>query len=192
VDGSLDSTSEDCSTGIVLAPAEFSDPSEVAIADLENAGTAPEAVFTPGSPGSWTAPEQVQTLTGSSLSAGPSGSAVAQGTHTGVVSGEFGGDGLTALALPTSSGGGAVPSISNWVSCEIGNGFSMGDDPHTLAAYESPNGGDAIALLVDEGADELVRVDLTKMLNPADVPVAGNVCVAGTLPPSVETITPLP
>ena len=47
VSGELDSTSEDCSTGIVLAPAEFSGPSQVTIADIENPGTAPEAVFTP-------------------------------------------------------------------------------------------------------------------------------------------------
>ena len=76
---------------------------------------------------------------------------MAQGTRIGVVAGEFGGDGLTALALPTTSGAGAKPSVSNWVSCEAGNDFSMGDDPHTLAAYQSPNGGDAIALMVNDG-----------------------------------------
>ncbi len=191
VDGVLDSSAEDCSTGIILAPAEDSVPSEVEIADLSN------ATFTAGSPGSWSAPEQVQTLTGSDLSAGPSGSAVAQGTSTGVVAGEFGGDGLTALALPTTSGTGATPAISNWVSCETGpdpsdNPFSMGDDPHTLAAYQSPNGGDAIALLVNEGATEMVRVDLTDMLNPAVVAATGNVCDSGTLPSSAETFIPLP
>ena len=195
--GELDSTSEDCSTGILLAPAEGGNPSGVEVADIQNAGTAPEAVFTPGSPGSWTAPEQFQTLTGSSLAAGASGSAVAQGTHTGVIAGEFGGDGLTALALPTTSGAGATPSIQSWVSCQTGpdpsgNTFFMGDDPHTLAAYQSPNGGDAIALLVNEGATEMVRVDLTAMLNPATVPATGDVCTSGTLPSSVESFIPLP
>ena len=184
----LDSTAEDCSTGIIFAPAEFGNPSQVEISDI----TGSHAVFTPGTPGSWSAPEQVQTLAGSSLSAGPSGSAVAQGTHTGVVAGEFGGDGLTALALPTTSGTGATPAISNWVSCETGNGLFMGDDPHSLAAYQSPNGGDAIALLVNEGATEMVRVDLTDMLNPTIVPAAGNVCASGTLPSSAETFIPLP
>jgi hypothetical protein len=192
--GELDSSAEDCSTGIIFAPAEFSDPSQVEIADI----TKPPAVFTSGTPGSWTAPEQVQTLTGSDLSpAGASGSAVAQGTHTGVISGEFGGDALTALAMPTTSGTGATPAFGNWVSCETGpdpsgNPFTMGDDPHTLAAYQSPNGGDAIALLVNEGATEMVRVDLTDMLNPASVPVTGNVCNSGTLPSSAETFIPLP
>ncbi|MGO8956723.1 MAG: fibronectin type III domain-containing protein [Streptosporangiaceae bacterium] len=187
----LDSSAEDCSTGIILAPAEFSSPSQVEVADISN------ATFTPGSPGSWSAPEQVQTLTGSYLNAGSSGSAVAQGTNTGVVAGEFGGDGLTALALPTTSGTGATPAISNWVTCETGpdpsaNPFSMGDDPHTLAAYQSPNGGDAIALLVNEGATEMVRVDLTAMLNPTIVPATGNVCNSTTLPSSAETFIPLP
>jgi hypothetical protein len=193
----FDSTSEDCSTGILLAPAEFSSPSGVEVADIQNAGTAPQAVFTPGSPGSWTAPEQFQTLTGSTLDAGASGSAVAQGTHTGVLAGEFGGDTLTALALPTTSGAGATPAVQSWVSCQTGtdpggNAFSMGDDPHTLAAYQSPNGGDAIGLLVNAGATEMVRVDLTAMLTPATVPATGDVCTSGTLPSSVESFIPLP
>lgn len=56
--GELDSSAEDCSTGIALAPAEFTDPSNVYIADLT------QATFTAGSPaGTWTAPSQVQTLT---------------------------------------------------------------------------------------------------------------------------------
>jgi hypothetical protein len=190
--GELDSTSEDCSTGILLAPSEGDVPSGVEVADIQNAGTAPEATFTAGSPGSWTAPEQFQTLTGSSLSAGASGSAVAQGTHTGVISGEFGGDTLTALALPTTSGTGATPAIQSWVSCETGNGFFMGLDPHTLAAYQSPNGGHAIAILVNDGATEMVAVDLTAMLNPATVPATGDVCNSGTLPSSVERFIPLP
>ncbi|HET9896753.1 MAG TPA: fibronectin type III domain-containing protein [Streptosporangiaceae bacterium] len=188
---SLDSSAEDCSTGIILAPAEFSGPSAVEIADVS------KATFTPGSPGSWNAPEQVQTLTGSDLSAGPSGSAVAQGTTTGVVAGEFGGDGLTALALPATSGTGATPAIGQWVTCGTGsdpsgNSFSMGDDPHTLAAYQSPNGGDAIALLVNEGATEMVRVDLTSMLNPTIVPATGNVCNNGALPSKAKTFISLP
>ena len=193
VSGVLDSSAEDCATGIIFAPAEFSDPSQVEIADISGSG----AVFTPGTPGSWSAPEQLQTLTGSSLSAGPSGSAVAQGTHTGALAGEFGGDGVTSLALPTTSGTGAVPAIGNWVTCRTGpdpsgNPFSMGDDPHTMAAYQSPNGGDAITLLVNGGATEMVKVDLTDMLNPAIVPATGNVCNSSTLPASAETFIPLP
>jgi hypothetical protein len=175
--GDLDSAGEDCTTGIALAPAEFSGPSKVFIADLT------QATFTPGTPsGTWTAPSQVQTLSESTLSAGASGIAVAQGTHTGVVTGEFGGSSLTAIKLPTTSGSG-TPAISDWVTCSI-SGFSMGNDPHTVTAYQSPNGGDAIGLLANGGATELARVDLTKMLDPTTVPrtVGGHGCASGTLP----------
>src|SRR5262249_45746094 len=120
--GEADSSGEDCSTGIALAPFEFTDPSQVFIADLNDPGTLPNAVFTPGAPGTWTAPSQIQTLAGSHLAAGASAVAVAQGTHTGVVAGEFGGDQVTAISLPAASGGGAVPAIGSWMSCAIGGG----------------------------------------------------------------------
>ncbi len=58
--GELDSSGEDCSTGIALAPVEFSDPTGVYIADLN------QVAFTPGSPGTWAAPSQVQSLSESS------------------------------------------------------------------------------------------------------------------------------
>jgi hypothetical protein len=185
-----DSSAEDCSTGIVLAPSEFSDPSLVFIADISNPAFAP---FTAGSPGTWSAPSQVQTLTGSSLAAGSSGMAVAQGTHTGVVTGEFFGQStLTAIALPATSGGGATPAISNWISCDIGltpDGFpwNNGFDPHTVTAYQSPADGHAIALIANadfftSSATWLARVDLTAMLA---LPASGNVCTSRTLPPTV-------
>jgi hypothetical protein len=191
-----DSSGEDCSTGIVLAPYEFSDPSDVFIADINNPGTAPNAVFTPGSPGTWTAPSQIQTLTGSSLSAGASGVAVAQGTHTGIISGEFDGDAITAISLPTTSGTGAVPAIGNWMTCNVGNDFEMGTDPHSLTAYQSPNGGAAIALLANDGfgagANTLARVDLTAMLALPESAPGSHVCASGTLPASVVSFIALP
>jgi hypothetical protein len=191
--GELDSTAEDCSTGIALAPAEFSAPSSVFIADLT------QATLTPGSPaGTWTAPSQNQILSESDLSAGPTGIAVAQGTHTGFVTGEFGGSAVTALALPTTSGTG-TPAIRDWITCSMsstpdGQPWSEGDDPHTVAAYQSPNGGDAIGLFGNQGATWLARVDLTQMLNPAVVPrdSAGHACASGTLPASVESFMPVP
>ncbi|MFD8146778.1 hypothetical protein [Streptomyces sp. NPDC059708] len=191
-DGELDSAAEDCSTGIIMAPAEFSGPSQVFLADINNPGSAPRAVFTPGTPGTWTAPSQVQTLTGSNLSAGASAASVAQGTHTGVITGEFGGDALTAVAMPTTSGAGAVPAFTNWVTCETGGDFQMGLDPHTLIAYQSPNGGHAIALMVNDGATQMVAVDLTKMLDGTTVPATGNVCDNGTLPATAQTFIALP
>jgi hypothetical protein len=187
----LDSSGEDCSTGIVLAPAEFSGPSDVFIADISNPAFAP---FTPGAPGTWTAPSQVQSLTESILTAGASGLAVAQGTHTGVVTGEFGGDALTAILLPAVSGGGLTPAIGDWITCNIGSGFSNGFDPHTVTAYRSPTNGHAIALLANSSVTTLAVVDLTNMLNQTIVPRTGtgHGCAAGPLPASVVSFVTVP
>ena len=140
--GENDATAEDCSTDIALAPAETSNPSRIFIADLT------QATLMPGSPGTWSAPSQNQTLADSTLFAGPTGIAVAQGTHTGVVTGEWGGNTLTALALPTTSGSG-TPAIQDWVSCSIPPTpdtalWGEGADPHTVAAYQSPSTGHAL------------------------------------------------
>jgi hypothetical protein len=187
--GEGDSAGEDCTTGIALATGEFSSPSQVFIADLT------QAKFTSGSPsGTWTAPSQVQTLTESVLSAGACGIGVAQGTHTGVVTGEFGGNAITAIALPTASGTG-TPAIGDWVTCEISAAFSQGFDPHTVTAYQSPNGAkDAFALVGNGGATQVAVVDLTKMLNNTIVPrtVAGHGCASITLPTSVVSFVTVP
>ena len=190
--GILDSAGADCSTGIALAPAEFSAPSQIYLADLT------QATFVAGAPGSWTsAGAQVQTLTESVLSAGASGIAVAQGKSTGIVTGEFGGDAITAIALPTTSGTG-TPAITDWVTCNIGQGFSNGFDPHTVTAYQSPNPpNDAIALLSNGAATVLAVVNLTKMLDPAIVPRTvgpglGHACATSPLPSSVVSFIPVP
>jgi len=187
VEGEFDSSGEDCSTQIALAPAEFSSPSRVYIADI----TTPPAVFAGGT---WSGPAQVQSLSESFLTAGASGIAVAQGTHVGVVTGEFGGDVITAIALPSASGAGGTPAITDWVSCSIGGGFSNGFDPHTVTAYRSPSGGRAVALLANGGASTLAVVDLTAMLNTTSVPRtgAGHGCASGTLPASVVSFVPVP
>ncbi len=184
-----DSSGEDCTTGIALAPYEFADPSQVFVADLNS------AVFTPGSPGLWTSLSATNTLTESHLGAGSCGVAVAQGTtHTGIVSGEFGDDAITAIALPPAPG---VVQLPDWVSCNIGGGFINGDDPHTVTAYQSPNSGHAIALLANAGATTLAVVDLTNMLNPAFVPRTsgtgfGHGCASTPLPPTVVSLIPVP
>lgn len=189
--GILDSSGEDCSTGIVLAPAEFSFPSHLFIADISNPAFAP---FVAGSPGTWTAPSQVQVLSESFLNEGASGLAVAQRTHTGIVTGEFGGDVITAILLPSISGGGAIPAVNDWVSCNIGHGFNNGFDPHTVTAYRSPANGHAIAVLANAGATQIAVVDLTNMLDSTIVPRtgAGHGCAVGPLPPSVVRFISLP
>jgi hypothetical protein len=207
--GELDSSAEDCATGIALAPAEFSSPvSQVVVADLTQAkfstpvGTPPR--------GTWTAPYTLQSLSESVIpTASSCGSSVAQGTHTGILSGEFGGDVITALALPTSSGSG-TPAISDWVSCNIGNGFANGYDPHTATAYVSEGAtfpaGDALAVLADWGTNgtasyvppgRLAVVDLTRMLNPSFVtrtsgPGLGHACLNGALPATVLSFITIP
>ncbi|WGJ13718.1 hypothetical protein QEV83_13615 [Methylocapsa sp. D3K7] len=190
--GEADSAGEDCSTGIALAPYEDGGVSNVYLADLT------QAKFTAGSPaGTWIAPSQVQILTESFLSAAASAIAVAQGTHVGIVSGEFGGSAITAIKLPTTSGSG-TPAITDWVTCNIPAPFQNGLDPHTVTAYQSPNGAkDAIALLANGGATTLAVVDLTKMLNPTIVPRTtgaglGHACASGTLPATVVSTLPVP
>jgi hypothetical protein len=189
----LDSSGEDCSTGIALAPVEISSPTGVYIADLT------QATFTAGSPaGTWTAPSQIQSLSESTFTF-PGGIAVAQGTHTGVVTPEFGSSGLTAIALPVASGSG-TPAISDWVTCNIpddpgGAVWNMGLDPHTVTAYQSPTSGDAIGVLANYPSPTFVAVvDLTQMLNPAVVPrtVAGHGCASGTLPAAVVSFVSVP
>jgi len=189
--GELDSSGADCQTGIILAPAEFTVPSHVYIANLSSTA----ATFTAGSPGTWTAPSQVQTLTESALAAGASGIAVAQGTHIGIVTGEFGGNVITTIQLPaaldTST---ATPAIVDWVSCSI-SGFSNGLDPHTVTAYQSPNAPNhAIALLTNGTATSISKVDLTAMLNPTIVPrtAGGHGCASGTLPATVVSSIAVP
>ena len=186
VGGILDSAGEECSTGIVLAPHEFSRPSVVFIGDLT------QATFTAGSPGTWTAPSQHQILSESFLNEGASGIAVAQETHTGVITGEFGGNTLTAITLPATSGSG-TPAIKDWVTCGI-SGFVNGFDPHTVTAYQSPNTGNAIAVLANAGASILAIVDLTKMLDATIVArtVGGHGCAAGILPPTVVSFAAVP
>ena len=79
-----------------------------------------------------------------------------------------------------------MPAITDWLTCSI-PGWSHGLDPHTVTAYQSPNGGDAIALLANSGASLLARVDLTAMLA---LPRVGNTCASGVLPASVVTFIP--
>jgi hypothetical protein len=186
--GEADSAGEDCSTGIALAPYEFTSPSQVFVADLSS------ATFTAGSPGSWTSLSAVNTLTESFLSAGASGVSVAQNTHTGIVTGEFGGDAITAIALPPTSG---VVVLPDWITCRIGNRFVDGLDPHTVTAYQSPTNSHAYAVLGNFGATTLAVVDLTMMMDSTIVPRTtgsglGHGCTSGTLPPTVLRFVSVP
>lgn len=157
--GELDSSTEDCATGIALAPAEFTNT--FVLADLT------QAVFTPGAPGFWSAPHTNVTILGS-YAAGLSGSAVAPGgQHLAVVTGEFGGSSFAVLKLPATSGSG-TPVLQDYAYVCAVNGFSAGYDPHTLTAYVSPNNGKSYALFANWpsvlGPSSLLQADLAAIL----------------------------
>jgi len=193
-----DSAAEDCTTGIALATDE--DTGSLFIADLT------QATFTPGaapSPGTWTAPSQLQNFpeflppTGEGLSAGTSGIAVAPGTHLGIVTGEFGGNVTGVIQLPATSGSG-TPAVVDWVTFTVpndptGNPWSQGNDPHTVTAYVSPNNGKAFGVLgnlssnaTTIGPTFLAIVDLQGLLT---APRNGHLVT--TIPPGVVTFVPL-
>lgn len=144
--GEFDSAAEDCTTGIALSSSEFT--SNVFIADLT------QATLTAGSPGTWTAPSRIVTLTGPGFSAGTSGISVAPGSsHLAIVTGEFGGNRFAVLQLPSTSGTG-TPDILDYAvaampSLPTGGVFSSGLDPHTITAYTSPNDGKAYGVMAN-------------------------------------------
>lgn len=157
--GELDSSAEDCATGIAIAPAEFTN--SFTMVDLT------QATFVPGTPGTWTAPKATATIIGS-YAAGLSGAAVAPGgQHLGVVTGEFGGSSFAVIKLPSTSGSG-TPALADYAYVCGVSGFSAGFDPHTLTAYVSPNTGLSYALFAnwpnDFGPTSLLQADLAGIL----------------------------
>jgi len=165
IGGTLDSAAEECSTGIALATDEFT--SELFIADLT------QASYTAGTPGSWTdsAEQFVNFPEFGNFAAGTSGIAIAQGSHLGITTGEFGGNWLGVIEIPSTSGSG-TPSFVDYAAVELpntpdGNTFEQGLDPHTVTAYVSPNSGDAIGLMANgyfTPPTWLAVIDLTKLL----------------------------
>jgi hypothetical protein len=89
----LDSAAEDCLTGIAMASSEFT--RNVFLADLS------QATFTPGTggaPGTWNAPNQIQSLSDVDFGAGITGITVAPGSHLGLLGEEFGGGGFQCFS----------------------------------------------------------------------------------------------
>ncbi len=161
---SWDSAGEDCTTGIALATDEGT--GNLFIADLS------QAVFTPGTPGTWTAPSQLQNFPEfgpDSLSFGTNGIAVAPGTHLGIVTGEFGGAVEGVIQLPATSGSG-TPAVVDWVSFTVPNTpddapWAEGFDPHTVTAYVSPNSHKAYGVLENSDFSFVAIVDLQGLLS---------------------------
>ena len=176
--GEMDSAAEDCTTGIALASDEFVG-NNIYITDLT------QAVFTAGSPGTWTAPGQFVPLNGY-LQYGTCGISSAPGTgHLAVTTGEFGGQSYDVLQLPSSSSApGVAPSLVDYAYVGVmpntpdGNGFSAGLDPHTVTAYTSPNSNKSYAVFADFALgypSYLGVVDLACVLNLARDPGTNNV-----------------
>lgn len=172
-----DSSAEDCSTGVAIAPGEFSRFS-VQLVNLNN--------ITFGAT-TYTAPNTVADLSSGLLAytfaAGPSGSAVAQGAgHLAVVTGEFGGNTFAVLKLPGTPSTG-TPSVADYAVAQIpsnaacGGTFSAGFDPHTITAYTSPNTGDAYAVFAGYVGGVpacLAVVDMSTIINPSLSPRGGS------------------
>ena len=180
--GEPDSAAEDCSTGIALASVEFT--STVYITDLT------QATFTPGTPGSWTAPSQIVTLAGTSFSAGTSGITVAPGSsHLALVTGEFGGSAFAVLQLPSTSGSG-TPTIVDYAYVPAICGVAAGLDPHTVTAYTSGNDGKAYGVMASGGPPPtaLAVLDLAAIL--AAPRNAGTHTVTGVGGQICDTTTP--
>ena len=182
--GEFDSAAEDCTTGIALASIEFTE--NIYITDLT------QAVFTPGTPGTWTGAGQVLPLVGS-YAAGTCGISTAPGTnHLGVVTGEFGGSSFSALKLPSTSGSG-TPTLADYAyvaampNAPDGSGFSAGADPHTVTAYTSPNSGLSYAVFADD------RSGYSEGVAPAYLAVVDLACVLAAPRSALNTVAlPLP
>ena len=163
--GAPDSAAEDCTTGIALSTLEGS--TSLYIADLT------QAVFTPGTPGTWTDPAaQTQNFPEfEGFAAGTNGIAIAPGKQLGIVTGEFGGNQEGVIRLPATSGTG-TPAVVDWVSFLVpdlasGAPWEEGFDPHTVTAYVSPNSKKAFGILENGDFSFLAVVDLQGLLSAA-------------------------
>ena len=179
ITGELDSAGEDCVTGIALATDE--NTSDLVLTDLT------QVSYTAGSPGTWTAPYQMQNIPEwdqyNGSESGIDGVAVATGTHLGIVIGEFPyppnqANAVMVIELPSTSGSG-TPALVDYAVAVMPNDpagypFSLGCDPHTVAAYVSPVSGKATGLVTDYSAvacysngtpQYVALIDLQGMLN---------------------------
>lgn len=156
----LDGSAIDCTTDIAVGGNEGT---SLFITDLS------QAVFTPGSggsPGTWTAPAQLQALPGL-LSITTTGVAVAPSGHVGIMQSEFGGNDFAAFSLPSTSGSG-MPAVQDWVAAKVPTQpvgtWSNTFDPHGLTAYTSPATGAPMGVLLNAARTFIAVVDLNKLL----------------------------
>jgi len=157
----LDGAAIDCTTDIAVAGNEGI---SLFITDLT------QATFTPGSGstfGSWTAPAQLQSLTGL-LSITATGVAIAPSGHVGIMQNEFGSNLFAAFSLPPTSGSG-MPAVQDWVGATVPvqpdtTTWSNTFDPHGLTAYTSPTTHAPMGVLLNAARTFILVVDLNKLL----------------------------
>ena len=183
--GDFDSAAEDCTTGIALATDEATGMN-LFITDLT------QATFKAGTPGTWTAPSQLQLFPEfQRVQNSAEGIAIAPGTRLGIVTGEFefgvgGGVGERYPASvyfgkrnPGGYGLGSLvpsdPSSTPWV---------QGCDPHTVTAYVSPNSHKAFGVLGNRNNSFLAVVNLKGLLS---APRSFAHVVVESLPPGLVT-----
>ena len=174
----LDASAEDCSTGVAVASVESCagsvctpTPAIQKLAFVNLSGV----TFTPGSPGTWSAPTNVQDFSPDfvNLNFGTNGVAVAPGSNLAVVAGEFGGSpGFAVVRLPATVTPATIPAATDWVSANVPPSvtpacgvWQMGRDPHTVTAYRSPNNGKAYALMTNASRTCLVKIDMALLLS---------------------------
>jgi RHS repeat-associated protein len=174
----LDSSGEDCSTGIALATDEQN--RTITLIDLS------QATFTAGSPnGTWSAPTNVQFIPEFLTAEGEewTGLAVAPGSHLAVVSPEWSGTQVAALQLPSTAGSG-TPALVDWALGKVpkdpnGAPWAPGGDPHTVTAYISPRTKRAMGLVASSAVPGppafLAQTDLQALLDAPRVPGTHNV-----------------
>jgi hypothetical protein len=175
--GGLDSAAEDCTTGIALSTVEQTH--SLFITDLTQA--------TYGS-GTWSAPYAITNFPEfGNMFEGTDGISVAPGTQLAIVTSEGFGNGIGAVVLPATSGGG-TPSFGDYVAAYLpktpdGRAFSIGNDPHTVTAYVSPNDGRAYGVVggwslsvTNPKPTYLAVIDLQKLLN---APRCSGNCILG-------------
>jgi hypothetical protein len=188
----VDSSAEDCTTGIALASDETT--GHIFLADLT------QAVFTPGAPrGTWTAPSQLQNFPefAAGLQFGVTGIAVAPGSHLGIVTGEFAGSpGFGVIQLPATSGAG-IPAVVDWAAANMpidpnNNPWTMGRDPHTVTAYVSPTTHKAMGVIADESRNFIALVDLQALLGALRTAGTHNVDPGVVLSPGIVTFVSIP
>jgi Pro-kumamolisin, activation domain len=179
--GGFDSAAEDCLTGVALSTDEFTN--QVFLVDISQAtfNTSTLTWTAPNNP--FPIPEFTQFI---NTGAGTSGiSVIASGSHVGVIAGEFGSSGFVGFSLPQKrAAAGTVPTLTDYIQANIPNTpdntvWAMGDDPHTLTAYTSPNTNRQYAVFEDDVFTSALQngtrtwlavVDLTALLSTTTTP----------------------